>query len=372
MHHLTGRLTLLVVAALALSGCAALSGSAVTVTATVDSPSSPSSAVAPSTGSGSASTGAVSASVSGSASGTPAGQASGSATGVGTGVVGSASPDAAPPSSAPASSIPPQPVRVGTFEGDGKTYGIGMAVVALFSVAPTDSTAFTQAATVTVNGAPADGAWFWQKPTLPGYALEALYREKDFWPAHSTIAVGLPVQGLSAGPGLAYADSLTLTFTIGAAQISRVDSATHSMTVSSDDTIVKTVPVSLGSASTPTYDGTKVVMEKDNPERMVSAPGEADPYDLLVPWSVRLTNSGEFIHAASWNTGNIGSRNTSHGCTNLDVADAQWFYNFSQIGDVVLYTDANPTGQAQPSWDGWGWWNLTWGQWSRGGVLLNH
>lgn len=81
------------------------------------------------------------------------------------------------------------------------------------------------------------------------------------------------------------------------------------MTVTSDGTVVHTMPVSLGSGDHPTFDGTKVVMEKDNPERMISTPGEAY-YNVLVPWSVRITNSGEFIHAASWNTGNIGSRNT--------------------------------------------------------------
>jgi lipoprotein-anchoring transpeptidase ErfK/SrfK len=263
-------------------------------------------------------------------------------------------------------------VHVSTFEGDGKTYGVGMAVMVLFSVAPTDSSAFTKAATVTVNGQPADGAWFWQDPTVPGYAMEALYRERDFWPAHASIEVNLPVDGLSAGPGLVYQDSLSVTFSTGAAHVSTVDNDTHTLTVTSDGRTVARFPVSLGAASTPTYDGTKVVMEKDNPERMKSDPGDPDPYDLLVPWSVRLTNSGEFVHAASWNTGNIGSRNTSHGCTNLDVDDAKWFYDFSLIGDVVQYPDANPDDKAQPSWDGWGWWNLSWAQWSRGGMLLNH
>lgn len=270
---------------------------------------------------------------------------------------------------APTTSAPPKHVHVSTFEADGSTYGVGMAVMVLFSIAPTNASAFEKAATVTVNGTPATGAWFWQKPTLPGYRMEALYREQKYWPAHSTIAVDLPVQGLSAGDGLVYGDSLTLTFTIGASHVSQVNNAQHRMTVTSDGSVVRNFPVSLGSADTPTYDGAKVVMEKNNPVEMKSAPGDPHPYDIMVPWSVRITNSGEFIHAAKWNGGNIGSRNTSHGCTNLNPGDAEWFYDFSIPGDVVDYPDANSAGTAQPSWDGWGWWNVSWSQWTNGGLL---
>jgi lipoprotein-anchoring transpeptidase ErfK/SrfK len=282
------------------------------------------------------------------------------------------------------SSAPAKPVHVSTFEGDGKTYGVGMAVMVLLSAEPTDSTAFTKAVTVTVNGKPADGYWFWQQPTVPGYKMEALYREKSYWPAHSTIDVKLPLKGLSAGPGLAYDDSLTVSFKIGDSHISYVNSASHQMTVTDDGEVVKNFPVSLGASITPTFDGTKVVMAKGEVDpktgkarpkgevRMVSSPDSPDTYDEIVPWSVRITNSGEFVHAADWNLKNIGNHNTSNGCTNLNPDDAQWFYDFSQLGDVVVYKDANPKGTVQPSWDGWGWWNLTWGQWSRGGELLNH
>ena len=111
-------------------------------------------------------------------------------------------------------------------------------------------------------------------------------------------------------------------------------------------------------------------MTSDGTVEMKTEPGDPHPYDVMVPWSVRITNSGEFIHAASWNTGNIGSRNTSHGCTNLDVGDAEWFYNFSIPGDVVEYPGANKTGTMQPSWDGWGWWNMPWSEWTNGGLLV--
>jgi lipoprotein-anchoring transpeptidase ErfK/SrfK len=261
------------------------------------------------------------------------------------------------------------PVHVSLFEGDEQTYGIGMPIIAQFSKKVTNAHPFNNAVKVTVNGQPANGAWFWVNSNS-GYAMEAHYRPEHFWPAHSKIEMTMPLKGLSAGRGLTYDDSLTLSMNIGAAHVSTVDGGSEQMRVTSDGQTVKTFGVSLGKASTPTYLGTKVVMEKKNPQHMVSAPGESNPYSLEVPWSVRLTNSGEFVHAAAWNTGNIGSRSTSHGCTNLTVGDAKWFYNFSIIGDVLTYVNTGGL-DVMPSWDGYGDWNVLWAQWQEGNLLKN-
>ena len=42
-----------------------------------------------------------------------------------------------------------------------------------------------------------------------------------------------------------------------------------------------------------------------------------------------LTNSGEFLHSAPWNAGDVGRRNTSHGCVGLSTADSRWLYENS-------------------------------------------
>ncbi|HKC29494.1 MAG TPA: L,D-transpeptidase, partial [Jatrophihabitans sp.] len=89
----------------------------------------------------------------------------------------------------------------------------------------------------------------------------------------------------------------------------------------------------------------------------------------IVDWSVRITRSGEYIHAAPWNS-NIGRMSTSNGCTNLFTADAKWFYGFAMVGDVANYPVTD--GPLMPSWDGFGDWNLSWAQWSLGGLLVNH
>jgi lipoprotein-anchoring transpeptidase ErfK/SrfK len=285
----------------------------------------------------------------------------------GSGATGATGSSAAPKtSSKPAP--PPKPVHVSLFQGDGQVFGVGMPIIAQFSRKVASARAFDKAVTVKVNGQPAHGAWFWTNSN-DGYAMEAHYRMQQYWPAHATIEMNMPLKGLSAGPGLAFDDSLTLLMKIGAAHISQVNGSSERMTVSSDGRVVKVFPVSLGKAATPTYLGIKVVTEKKNPQLMIG--GADDPYHIKVPWSVRMTNSGEFIHAASWNTGNIGSRSTSHGCTNLTVGAAQWFYNFSIIGDVATYVNTG-TSNVMPSWDGYGDWNVTWSEWEQGNLLKNY
>jgi lipoprotein-anchoring transpeptidase ErfK/SrfK len=263
---------------------------------------------------------------------------------------GSASPPSstAPTSSAPvtsaaaASSSPTTkaiPVHVALLESDGVTYGIGMPIIAYFSQTITDSAAFLKATTVKINGQPANGAWFFEQSTAkgPGFPLEAHYRPQNFWPGDSTIQLNMPINGLSGGGSFVFDDSLTLSIVTGDAHTATVNANTERMTV---------------------YDNAKLV-------RMIGT--GSDHYDLLVPWSVRMTNSGEYIHAASWNGGNIGIRSTSNGCTNLNTADAQWYYNFALVGDPVTYV--NTTGGPMPFDDGYGDWNVAWSTWQAGGAV---
>src|SRR5207245_115190 len=145
----------------------------------------------------------------------------------------STTPSVPPTSSASTSaSSSPRPaptttVHVTALENDGATYGVGMPIVLYFSPAPTDAKAFEKAATVTVNGTPADGAWYWEQPTADevyAHIVEAHYRTKDYWPANSVIHVETPIGGLSAGKGLTYSGKLSsLDYKIGDAHVSTVD-----------------------------------------------------------------------------------------------------------------------------------------------------
>jgi lipoprotein-anchoring transpeptidase ErfK/SrfK len=315
----------------------------------------------------------------GTAGGTAAVPAGGASSGGAASGSGSA-PASTPPASSSSAAVPTRTVRVTSLLSDGQTYGVGMPIVLFLSPAPTDSAAFTKAVKVTVNGQPANGAWYWSQPTadeVRTHTVEAHFRTATYWPANAKIHVSTPIGGLSAGKGLVYSGKLTsLDFTTGAKHMSVINGSGEKMRVYSNNKLVKTIKVSLGKAKTPTYTGVKVVMQKgeNQPGSAKLRPNGAvrmrgPGYDEIVDWSVRITRSGEYVHAAPWNS-EIGQQSTSNGCTNLSVADAKWYYSFARIGDVLTY--ANTGGKVMPSWDGFGDWNLPWSQWQQGGLLKNH
>ncbi len=130
--------------------------------------------------------------------------------------------------------------------------------------------------------------------------------------------------------------------------------------------------MSLGAPNTPTKRGTKVIMEKGRSICM-HGPGYNE---CGVKDTQRLTYDGEYLHASPWNcTGspgcsgpqnNIGSHNSSNGCTNLTPDDALKLYNFLEIGDVVQFPNAD--GPLMQLGHGYGAWNVPWGQWLTGGL----
>lgn len=295
----------------------------------------------------------------------------------------STAPSTEPATASSSSSAPVEnrTVHVWAMQSDHAVYGVGMPIVLYFSPLPTDSTEFTKAVKVTVDGRPADGAWFWEQPThdeVVSHTIEAHYRLPDYWPAHSRIHASFPIKGLSAGKGLVYSGALTsLDFSIGAKHVATVDGHAERMRVYSDGKLIRKIPVSLGEAAHRTYSGIKLVMQKGEdvpgtnkrrPRGKVLMSGRGYT-NLPVAWSVRVTRSGEYVHAAPWNS-LIGRRSTSHGCTNLSTDRAKWFYNFARLGDVVSY--ANTGGRPMPVWDGLGDWNVPWSQWAQGGSLANH
>jgi lipoprotein-anchoring transpeptidase ErfK/SrfK len=95
-------------------------------------------------------------------------------------------------------------------------------------------------------------------------------------------------------------------------------------------------------------------------------PGDPGYYKTVVNYGVRFSNSGEYTHAMASTVGVQGSANVSHGCLNLSPANAKWFYDITQRGDVLELTGSD----RQVEWDnGWSYWQKSFKEWKEGSAL---
>lgn len=259
------------------------------------------------------------------------------------------------------------PVHIKLLNGDGQTYGVGMPVIAYFSHAFTDARALQRATTVTVNGTPSVADWYFERSAAGNGPIEGHLRPPAYWPAHARVHVTIAARALSAGRGLAFDNDLTLDFHTGSQEIATVDGRTHLLTLKTGSKPAGTFPVSIGSAKTPTASGIKVIMGKGE-SLSVTGPGYHIPD---VKYTQRLTYDGEFLLAAPWNRTGISSRvNTSDGSTNLTTAGAKQLYRTLRVGDVLIYTHTG--GRSMTLADGFGDWNVQWGEWQTGGLVPTH
>lgn len=258
----------------------------------------------------------------------------------------------------------PQRVQKTTVApSSGATVGIGHPIVLRFDhpVAPEARAAAEKALTVRTSRPVGEASWHWQSDT------EVTYRPRDFWPAHTHVDVDVDLTGVRFAPGTWGVHDRTVSFDVGRAQVVKVDARAHTMQVVRDGAVVHSGGVSLGKPGFVTRSGVKVVMSREKTRRMRSSTigidTGPDAYDLEVPYALRLTNSGEFIHGAPWNP-NVGRANTSHGCTNLSLDDARWLYENSLLGDVVETTGTDRGTEAANGLGGV--WNVGWADWVEG------
>ncbi|MDR6119146.1 lipoprotein-anchoring transpeptidase ErfK/SrfK [Aeromicrobium sp. SORGH_AS981] len=246
-----------------------------------------------------------------------------------------------------------------------ETVGVGMPVIVTFDVPVENKKLFEQHMHVT-STPKVEGAWHWMSDTV------VHYRPKEFWPAGTKVSVDLDLNSLPAGNGVYGQQDQHVPFTVGRRIVSTVDVARHTLTMNVDGRDVRTIPVSTGKPGHETRGGTKVIMEKFASVDMDAAStgvSESDPdyYDISdVRWAMRVTNSGEFLHAAPWSVGSQGRENVSHGCVGMSTADAQWIYDQSRRGDVVKFVNS---GRSLEQNNGWTDWNTRWSDWVQGSAL---
>jgi lipoprotein-anchoring transpeptidase ErfK/SrfK len=249
---------------------------------------------------------------------------------------------------------------------DGTTVGVGMPIRVYFDDPVTDKAAVESHLKVTSSN-PTDGSWNWLSDS------EVHFRPSHYWPPNTDVTLEADLYGIDFGDGIWGEKNRTVHFTVGAQHVSIADAGAHTLQVYDGDQPVQTYPMSAGSEANPSRNGPHVVLESFRDITMdsstfglaVDAPGG---YRTDVEYAVRISNNGEFVHAAPWSVNAQGNSNVSHGCINLSTDRAAWFFNFSQPGDVVEVTNSVGPQLSKADGDIFDW-TMSWDDWKAGSAL---
>lgn len=215
-----------------------------------------------------------------------------------------------------------------------------------------------------------EGSWGWFKDYSGNDRVD--WRPKEYWKSGTDVKVEMNLNGVDSGQGGGmFVKDYNTEFKIGKDRRLQVNLDTHKMTVTEDGQAVKTIPVSAGTpgGQKASWSGKMVLMAKEGTIRMDSQTvGLGDSYDKMVDYSMRVTWSGMYIHAAPWNSGNFGRANTSSGCVGMSDANAKDLFAETQPGDLVEVTGDGSKGKADIG-NGYGEWNLSWDEWKAKSAL---
>ncbi|MFB4311507.1 Ig-like domain-containing protein [Actinomadura sp. GTD37] len=254
--------------------------------------------------------------------------------------------------------------------------GVGMPIQVVFNRAVGDKKAVEKALEVK-STKPATGAWYWMNDTT------VVFRTKngDYWQPNQRVSLRANLAGVKSGKRTYGMADFTRTFRIGDSHITRISTKTKKAVVKRNGKTVRSWPISAGRGGRVvngvdtflTTSGVHLTMGKENPAIMTSEWMGVDPkdkknggYKEVIPFAVRISNSGEYVHSMAGTVWAQGRQNVSHGCVNSPPKDAQWFYNFSYRGDPVIITGS----KRGLDWsNGWSYYEMSWSRWVKGGAL---
>ena len=210
----------------------------------------------------------------------------------------------------------------------GETVGVGMPVIVRFDVPVTDKAAIEKhlrSPTPRASRAPGTGsatrgalapAHYW-KPgtdvTVERRRQQRAGRQRHLRPAQPDLDVPRRRRGDQQGQ-----------------RADRPDEDLHQRQAA------RTIPITTGKPGFTTRSGhqgdhREVPAQADELRDRRHRPEQPDAYDIDdVEYAMRVTYSGEFLHAAPWSVGSQGYANVSHGCTGMSTANAAWLYNISK------------------------------------------
>ena len=244
--------------------------------------------------------------------------------------------------------------------------GVGMPVVVQFlGLVDADKQAAIEKHVAVTTSPAVKGAWGWLD------ARQLVWRPASYWAPGTKVKVTADIAGIETRPGIWTKRNASTSFSIGSAMISTVDVAAHTLTVRRNGAVLRTIPVTTGKKGFETRNGVKVVISRESSRQMdaeTTGLAKTDPnyYNVNVKYAMRLTWSGEFLHAAPWSVGSQGRANVSHGCTGMSTANAQWLFASTKMGDVVKYVNSR---RPLESYNGYTMWNMSLAQWATHSAL---
>jgi lipoprotein-anchoring transpeptidase ErfK/SrfK len=243
--------------------------------------------------------------------------------------------------------------------------GVGQPLVVKFDQDIADKAAAEK--TLVVTSIPQQaGGWYWLSKR------EVHYRPQVYWQAGTTVKLHAGVYGINLGGDVYGQTDRDLTLKVHDSWLAKADGATKQMQIFQNGALVNTMPISIGKDETPTHVGAHVISDKQQTYTMDSCsyglcPPDPKAYRTEEHFAERISNDGEFVHENPNSVGAQGTSNVSHGCINLNTANAQWFFEHFGLGDVVEVT--NSGGPPLPVWDTYGDWAVSWPDWQAGSAL---
>lgn len=243
--------------------------------------------------------------------------------------------------------------------------GMGMPVVLTFDVPVKDRAAFQR--NLHVQSTPAqEGTWSWMNDT------QVRYRPKTWWKPGTKVKAWANINGVPAGGGVYGQRNVSTEFTVSKTTLlTRVDLKRKQAKVYINGKAARTIPISAGKPGWETRSGTKLIMGKRPLVRMTGVSigikkGSSEDFTLNVRYAMQITATGEYLHAAPWNSSRFGRSNGSHGCVGMSTANAIWLYNKVRVGDPVITTGSN---KKLFQGNGYAEWNISYDEFKKGSAL---
>ncbi|MFG2089128.1 MULTISPECIES: Ig-like domain-containing protein [unclassified Spirillospora] len=254
--------------------------------------------------------------------------------------------------------------------------GVGMPIRVVFNRGVADKEAVEKALEVK-STKPATGAWHWANDTT------VIFRTKNgqYWQPNQKVLFRARLSGVKSGKKTYGVSDYARPFRIGDSHILTVSTKSKKAVAKENGKKVRSWPISAGKGGrvvngVDTYltaSGIHLTMGKENPAVMTSEWMGVDPkdkknggYKEVIPWAVRISATGEYVHEMAATVWAQGEQNVSHGCINSPPKDARWFYKWSYRGDPVIITGSK---RGLDPFNGWSYYEMSWKRWVKGSAL---